>query len=463
MIPRRNEINLQLQQIADVAILAVALWIAHEFRWRGTVWFNLERGVPPFGAYAWTLIALLPFAPLILDWQGYYQSPLGKTWFRALGQVVRSLLLLGGLVAVCVIFLRLSPPPRTVLLVFAALAAGLLVVKDRLTALWLKRRAQAQGLKERVLLAGSPQDMDAFLESAPRDQSMMWEIAGRIDIERQPVSELVDALHSHNVSLVIFAAGHTQLKTVEAAVNACEVEGVEAWLLADFIKTSIARPTIDSFGGRLMIAFRSTPDLSWSLLIKEIMDRVGGAILLLAASPLLVLAAVGIKLTSPGPILFKQMRSGRHGRPFLMYKFRTMTSDAEMRKAELEQMNQMSGPVFKIENDPRITPFGAWLRRTSIDELPQLWNVLTGEMSLVGPRPLPIYETEKFEDMAHRRRLSMKPGLTCLWQVGGRNRVRDFQDWVKLDLEYIDNWSLWLDLRILLKTVPAVLLGFGAR
>jgi lipopolysaccharide/colanic/teichoic acid biosynthesis glycosyltransferase len=146
-----------------------------------------------------------------------------------------------------------------------------------------------------------------------------------------------------------------------------------------------------------------------------------------------------------------------------MYKFRSMASDAEMRRAELLPFNQMRGPVFKVAEDPRITPFGRWLRRTSLDELPQLINVLRGNMSLVGPRPLPLYEVENFENTAQRRRLSVRPGLTCLWQISGRNQVHDFGDWVKLDLEYIDRWSLGLDLKILLRTIPAVLFGFGAK
>ena len=157
------------------------------------------------------------------------------------------------------------------------------------------------------------------------------------------------------------------------------------------------------------------------------------------------------------------MRGGKHGKPFKMFKFRSMYSDAEQRRQELEAFNQMSGPVFKINNDPRITPLGRWLRKYSVDELPQLINVLIGQMSLVGPRPLPVYEVENFSDPAQRRRLSVKPGLTCLWQMSGRNEVRDFETWVKLDLDYIDNWSIWLDLRILFGTVPVVLLGYGAK
>jgi lipopolysaccharide/colanic/teichoic acid biosynthesis glycosyltransferase len=146
-----------------------------------------------------------------------------------------------------------------------------------------------------------------------------------------------------------------------------------------------------------------------------------------------------------------------------MYKFRTMVTNAEQLKAELAALNEMSGPVFKLTNDPRVTPVGRWLRKFSLDEFPQLFNVLRGEMSLVGPRPLPVDEVRRFDDLAHRRRLSVKPGLTCLWQVSGRNNVSDFKDWVRLDLEYIDNWSLWLDLKILWRTVPVVLAGTGAR
>jgi lipopolysaccharide/colanic/teichoic acid biosynthesis glycosyltransferase len=186
-------------------------------------------------------------------------------------------------------------------------------------------------------------------------------------------------------------------------------------------------------------------------------------VLLLLVSPLFVLVALLIKVTSPGPVLFRQQRSGLNGAPFTIYKFRTMVTNAEQFQHELEAMNQMRGPVVKMTGDPRITPLGKMLRRFSVDELPQLFNVLRGEMSLVGPRPLPVDEVRRFDDLAHRRRLSVKPGLTCLWQISGRNEITEFKDWVRLDLEYIDNWSIWLDLKILLRTVPAVLAGTGAK
>jgi exopolysaccharide biosynthesis polyprenyl glycosylphosphotransferase len=191
------------------------------------------------------------------------------------------------------------------------------------------------------------------------------------------------------------------------------------------------------------------------------MDIVIAGAGLIVLSPLFLLIAVAIKRTSPGPIFFRQLRCGLKGRTFILYKFRTMVLDAEERLSSLMARNEMKGPVFKITDDPRLTPIGRFLRSKSLDELPQLWNVLRGDMSLVGPRPPLPREVKDYEPW-QRRRLSMKPGLTCLWQVSGRNKITDFANWVKLDSEYIDRWSLWLDVKILCRTVPAVVLGTGA-
>jgi exopolysaccharide biosynthesis polyprenyl glycosylphosphotransferase len=262
---------------------------------------------------------------------------------------------------------------------------------------------------------------------------------------------------------VILNAKRSYFEQVEAAIQACELEGVEAWLVADFFKTQISRTSLDDFYGRPILVFRSTPEASWESVLKYVIDRVGAFVMILLFSWVFALVALLIKLRSPGPILFRQQRSGLNGRPFTIYKFRTMVTDAEQRKAELAAMNEMTGPVFKMTLDPRVTPIGRILRKFSLDEFPQLFNVARGEMSLVGPRPLPVDEVKRFNDLAHRRRLSVKPGLTCLWQISGRNNVKDFKDWVRLDLEYIDNWSLWLDLKILWRTVPIVLTGAGAK
>jgi exopolysaccharide biosynthesis polyprenyl glycosylphosphotransferase len=209
-----------------------------------------------------------------------------------------------------------------------------------------------------------------------------------------------------------------------------------------------------------LLNLRRTPTSEARLAVKRLLDFTGGMIGLILASPVMLAAAIAIKLDSKGPVIFKQVRAGRNGRKFTMYKFRSMVADAEELKARIAHLNEMGGPVFKIKKDPRITKIGAFIRKTSIDELPQLFNIIAGDMSIVGPRPALPSEVAQYAPW-QRRRLSVKPGLTGLWQVSGRNQV-DFDEWMQLDLEYIDSWSLWLDIKIILKTVPVVLLRKGA-
>jgi exopolysaccharide biosynthesis polyprenyl glycosylphosphotransferase len=461
MLARKQELSTQFQQLADALLLAFSLFVAHTLRFFSTSWFDLNESIAPFRDYQWLLIVIMPFGPLLLDLQGFYQAPLAKTRWKSFLQILRAMIYLSIVVSACMIFLRM--PNRSFPLIFLPIATAVLFLKERIIVNHVRRKARRGEFRERVLLAGVPQDIAVLEKSFPADQKLLLEVAARIDIEKQPISDLIEAMHRHAVSRVIFAAGHIQLNRVEQAIGACEVEGVPAWLAADFIQTSIAKPEFDAFAGRPMLVFRSTPEVSWALHLKWFIDRVGAFIGLIILAIPMAIVIVGIRLTSKGPAVFRQERAGKHGRPFVMYKFRSMVNDAEMLRAELEPFNQMSGPVFKVADDPRITPFGRWLRRTSFDEFPQLVNVLMGDMSLVGPRPLPLYEVEKFESTAQRRRLSVKPGLTCLWQISGRNRVQDFRDWVKLDLEYIDRWSLTLDFKILLRTIPAVLFGAGAK
>jgi exopolysaccharide biosynthesis polyprenyl glycosylphosphotransferase len=423
----------------------------------------LKDSVDSQSNYAWLLIPIMAFCPILLELQGFYQSPVNKTPWRSLVQIVRAMIGLSIIVSGCVIFLRFPLANRTVPLLFILIGTLVLLLKERLIVGHLKRRAMRGEQREPVLLAGLPQDLAALEDSFTAEQRLLIEVVGKIDIDKQPISDLVEAMHRYAVSRVIFAAGHSRLNRVEEAISACEIEGVPAWLVADFIQTSIAKPDFDAFAGRPMLVFRSTPEVSWALIIKRGIDIAGAIFALIIFALPSAIVALMIRTTSNGSAIFRQRRAGRFGKPFVMYKFRSMTDDAEMRRAELEPFNQMSGPVFKVESDPRITPLGRWLRRTSFDEVPQLWNVLMGDMSLVGPRPLPLYEVEKFENTAQRRRLSVKPGLTCLWQISGRNQVHDFQDWVRLDLDYIDRWSLALDFKILVRTIPAVILGLGAK
>jgi exopolysaccharide biosynthesis polyprenyl glycosylphosphotransferase len=230
----------------------------------------------------------------------------------------------------------------------------------------------------------------------------------------------------------------------------------------NFFPHSIARMELHEFDGFPLLSFSTTPTNEALMFVRRILDVALAAVIIAVFGPLLMLpAAIVIKLTSRGPVLFRQTRCGHNGRPFVMYKFRSMVDNAEQLRVELECLNEMDGPVFKSSRDPRITTIGKIIRRFSIDELPQVFNVLRGDMSLVGPRPPLPEEVSRYERW-QRRRLSMKPGMTCLWQISGRNEV-SFEDWMKLDLTYIDNWSLLLDLKILLKTVPVVLLGRGAK
>ena len=244
-------------------------------------------------------------------------------------------------------------------------------------------------------------------------------------------------------------------------LSQCEEQGITARLISDVYTPTLGRSHVERFGDRLVLTIQTGSMRGWAMAVKRLLDFTVAVGLLLALSPFLIAIALLIKLRSPGPVFFIQERMGVNKRRFRLYKFRTMVPDAERKIADLEHLNEVSGPVFKIRNDPRITPVGRFLRKSSLDELPQLINVVKGDMSLVGPRPLPVRDYESFSTAWHRRRFSVKPGITCLWQIMGRSSI-PFERWMELDMEYIDRWSLMLDLQILWKTIPAVMKGSGA-
>jgi exopolysaccharide biosynthesis polyprenyl glycosylphosphotransferase len=465
MLRRDRQIRMQIHQLMDACLFAVGFWLAYVLRSNPDIidLFALREWTRPFETYVPLYLVLIPAAPLILEGQGFYARPpfcsrRTTAWLLFKGCFFTSL----GLVLTMYLF-KIPPVARWVVVWFGLVSFGLVFIKEEVLR-WAAstRMAQAQ-YRRRLILVGAP-DETARIEAELKAKSAEEiEILARVDLGKTPVRGLVEMLHEHSVNGVILSAKHAYFEQIEAAIRACELEGVEAWLVADFFKSQLSRTSFDDFYGWPVLVFRSTPDSSWPRVIKQLLDSVGSFLLLVVLSWMFALIALVIKFTSPGPILFRQQRSGINGRPFTIYKFRTMVTNAEQLKHELAAMNEMSGPVFKVTNDPRVTGVGKFLRKYSLDEFPQLFNVLRGEMSLVGPRPLPVDEVKRFHDLAHRRRLSVKPGLTCLWQVSGRNNVRDFREWVRLDLEYIDNWSLWLDLKILLQTLPVVLLGRGAK
>jgi exopolysaccharide biosynthesis polyprenyl glycosylphosphotransferase len=272
---------------------------------------------------------------------------------------------------------------------------------------------------------------------------------------------IAKALEDYAIDEVIFTDVVEVMPQVEEMVLLCAEQGVRTTIAADLFSIGLIKSGISYFGGMPLIHFQTPPGDSWKLVAKRALDIAVASVALVALSPLFLVVALGVKRT-PGSVLFRQTRVGLNGRLFQMLKFRSMYSGSEHGLQELKSHNEMTGPVFKMRDDPRVTPFGRFMRRFSLDELPQLWNVLMGDMSLVGPRP-PIPGEVGLYARRSRRRLSMRPGLTCTWQVSGRNEIKDFESWVKLDLEYIDNWSLAGDLVLLIRTIPAVVLGTGAR
>jgi exopolysaccharide biosynthesis polyprenyl glycosylphosphotransferase len=269
-------------------------------------------------------------------------------------------------------------------------------------------------------------------------------------IAQEPVDEVFIALPREKY-------GHL----IDTIVRLCEEQGIIVRLRTDMFQLKVAHWQVDDLDGMPIVTIRSGPLDGWQLLAKRLLDICGSAGLIVAMAPIVGIVALLIKLDSPGPVFFRQERVGFNKRRFRLFKFRTMVEGAENQQQTLESLNEAAGPVFKIKDDPRITRIGKILRRHSIDELPQLLNVLKGDMSLVGPRPLPVRDIERIDTQSHKRRLSVKPGVTCLWQVNGRSEV-GFTEWVRMDLEYIDQWTLGLDLKILIKTIPAVLKGSGA-
>ena len=463
MLRRQRQIRAQVQQWMDAGLFALAFWLAHTVRALAPGYSPDLQEIQPLDQYHWLYLLIVPGTMLLLKGLGFYNRPLLFSR-RETAWVLTHAVLIAMLAVVSALFLRKQELARAVIFLFGGFAFLLVMGKEELQRRWLLSKLGQEQLKRRLVLIGPPADTAQIERELEAKASGAIEVLARLDLHETSSEKFIGLLHDRAANGVILSARHTYFEQVEKVIEMCELEGVEVWLLADFFKTRISQTSVDDFLGRPTVVFRSAPEASWQGVAKQVLDFVGALALLVVLTPVVLLpVAVAVRLTSRGPVLFRQQRSGLNGRPFTMLKFRTMVTDAEQLQAELASFNEMDGPVFKVSNDPRVTPLGRWLRKWSIDELPQLWNVLRFEMSLVGPRPLPVDEIRRINEPAHRRRLSVKPGLTCLWQISGRNDVSSFKEWVRLDLEYIDNWSLWLDLKILLKTIPVVLTGAGAK
>ncbi|MCP4684435.1 MAG: sugar transferase [bacterium] len=324
---------------------------------------------------------------------------------------------------------------------------------------------------QQALIVGSGARAKKVADMVLNSPELDTRLIGFLDFHRKGLWRYRDVpLVGHPDSLREVIA-NTQVDAIFWAVEADDISrsevlavaenmGVRVVVMPSVYDPKLARIRPSYVNGMPAMVYRSDPEDQVALMGKSLMDRLGALFGLLVLSPIMLVTALAIKLTSRGPVFFKQTRSGVNGKQFALYKFRTMCCDAEGRKDDLLEKNEMSGPVFKIKRDPRVTRVGRFLRKYSIDEVPQFMNVLRGEMSLVGPRPPLPSEVSRFEPWQHRK-LSVKPGLTCLWQINGRNAI-DFEEWMRLDLQYIDNWSLWLDAKIIAKTFPAVMKGSGS-
>jgi exopolysaccharide biosynthesis polyprenyl glycosylphosphotransferase len=394
---------------------------------------------------------------------------------RPLGEIIRRLMLAATVPAVFLVGANwaIGAPVALSFSLYCSGGQALVVVCLRLVIFLGLRGIRRQGHNYRnLLIVGSGARAVRALESIEQHPEWGLRVVGFVDDSDVPVDPRIPFEQIHKfinfpnlvrdvvIDEVIVACPRSMLDQILPVVGVCAQVGVPITLLSDLFGDVLPPPRVTRFNSLTALSFAPVYHSRSKLAIKRLMDVIGAGCALALVAPVIGLAALIIRRTSPGPAIFRNIRCGRNGRPFEMLKLRTMSVDAEQRKEQLAALNEMDGPVFKMQDDPRVTPVGRVLRRWSIDELPQLWNVLKGDMSLVGPRP-PIPDEVHQYETSERRRLSMRPGITCLWQVNGRNAI-GFADWVKLDVEYIDNWSLGLDLEILAKTVPAVLKKTGA-
>lgn len=401
------------------------------------------------------------------DYDALETAPRGER----LGRTLRQTMLAPAILVLAQFVLRLDLS-RAFLALFA-FCAGVLLLFARANASpllgWYRRRFGKEhyiwvvGLGDEARrVAGLVEDaapyglrLSGFLDIDPAVSA----VSLRHDYPAHPLSDLPTLLRSHVIDEIVFAVPSDRLAGLEESFLLCDEEGVRTRVAVDFFPHVHSEVYLERLGAAPLLTFSAAPHDEFRLFLKRATDIVLSASALLALLPFFAFTAVLIKLTSPGPVLFRQVRCGLSGRRFTLLKFRSMVADAEARKAELASRNERQ-LVFKIRNDPRLTPIGRWLRKFSIDEFPQLWNVLRGDMALVGPRPAIPEEVEQYERW-QRRRLRMRPGLTCLWVVEGRDTV-PFDRWMELDMQYIDNWSLVLDWKIILRTIPQVVIGKGA-
>ena len=444
--------------------LGVALWQVPD-------WVEAAGGAKTFGLQTLPLVVVASLAwPLTVGQLGLYDSQRRGSLFALAGRLA----LAGGIstAVLTAAVLAVGAPLPWFVPVAAGLAQAAALTVVRLAIHFGLRTARRYGRNYRnVVLVGTGPRAADVRRRIERHPEWGLRVVGYVDDTDAPLESSIPADQVHKlidipailrdeiVDEVIVACPRSMFAELGPVVGACADAGVPFTMLTDLFGDYLPAPRVTRFDHSGALSFAPVHHNGAKLAVKRAIDVIGAGSGLLIAAPVLALSALAIRATSKGPVFFRQVRCGLNGRRFEITKLRTMCVDAEDQLGDILHLNEMDGPVFKSTDDPRITRVGRWLRRYSLDEIPQLLNVLRGDMSLVGPRPALPHEVAQYE-MVERRRLSMAPGLTCLWQVGGRNKL-DFDEWVKLDIEYIDTWSLRKDFQILLRTVPAVLRGTG--
>ena len=482
MIKRTQTFLKQLVRLIDALAVIAAFLSTYFLRQQASASHHLELAdLTHLGAlrgldsYVWLLWFILPIWIGTLHTLGAYRELRIKSfvliaWILLKSNVI-SLLMFGSMV----FLFKLHYVSRTFMVLFFLLSFSFLVLERALIIRFFRLVLKRRYFRRKLLIVGTGRRARQLIDMIAHHPAWGLRVVGLLDVDSALVGQRVvnvkvigtldqlpKILQTRVVDEVIFVVPRNWMGRIEQGILYCEKAGIRATVAIDLFNLNLAKAHLSDLEGIPFISFETTPVDEWQLAIKRVGDFFIASILLMILFPLLAVVAILVKWTSPGPIFFRQVRCGLNGRRFMLYKFRSMVANAEARKAEIAHLNEMEGPVFKAANDPRLTHLGKWLRKTSIDELPQLFNVLRSEMSLIGPRPPLPAEVEKYE-FWQRRRLSMRPGITGYWQVSGRNKVKRFEDWMKLDLEYIDRWSLYLDMKILFKTIPAVLSGAGAK
>lgn len=475
MTSPRRQVLVKVLAFSDLVLLATALYVSIFGRNSFVPFSVLQRETVHVHTIA-AVVVLVLLWKVTFSLMGFYQS---KRLARALSEIPS--LLAGSVVAVIdlalaslvfhvykVTFVVLV---RFLGVAFCALVASRLSMRQLLRVL----RSRGRNLRQVLVIGTNARAVD-FADGVLSRPELGYRLAGFVDnawvgphSDQCATAKLVSDLpgfssylRDHVIDEVVIALPIKSFYDEEdCLLQICREHGVIVRVLTNFFNSDITGAEWNEVASAPIVTFSSVPLDALRLAAKRVLDIVGAAMLLIAVSPVMVVAFALLKLESRAPAIFRQERIGLNKRRFRIYKFRTMVADAEALQLQLESRNEAQGPVFKIKDDPRITRIGRFLRKTSIDELPQLFNVLEGEMSLVGPRPLPVRDYMGFNEDWQRRRFSVRPGITCLWQVSGRSSI-SFDQWMRLDMEYIDQWSLWLDMKILVRTIPAVVRGDGA-